>query len=64
MSAPSVLVVGLGLIGASFALAVRRSGRASEVLGFDAQSESIDIAADRGIIDRGGRLVELSLIHI
>lgn len=60
MSAPSVLVVGLGLIGASFALAVRRSGRAREVLGFDAQSESIDIAADRGIIDRGGRLVELA----
>lgn len=60
MSAPSVLVVGLGLIGASFALAVRRSGRAREVLGFDVHSESIDIAVDRGIIDRGGRLTELA----
>lgn len=50
-----LLVVGLGLIGGSVALAVRRAGVFSEVLGTDLSGESLERARRAGAIDRGSR---------
>ncbi|WP_263079635.1 bifunctional prephenate dehydrogenase/3-phosphoshikimate 1-carboxyvinyltransferase [Endozoicomonas sp. Mp262] len=49
----SVLVVGLGLIGGSFARALRKSGFCRSVIGFDRQPSSIVKASELGIIDQG-----------
>lgn len=48
---PKVLVIGLGLIGASFAQALKLSGRAQRVWGHDADADSVAIALKRGIVD-------------
>lgn len=47
----SVTVVGCGLIGASFALAVKESGACGRVAGWDARPEVLDDALTRGVID-------------
>ena len=46
-----VTVVGCGLIGASFALALRRAGACARVAGWDASPSALDEALTRGIID-------------
>jgi prephenate dehydrogenase len=46
-----VTVVGCGLIGASFALALRRAGACARVAGWDASASVLDEALTRGIID-------------
>ena len=47
----NLLVAGLGLIGGSFAVAIRRSGRCRIVSGFDRKQESVEIACKQGLID-------------
>lgn len=47
----SVTVVGCGLIGASFALAMKRAGACARLAGWDASSSVLDEALTRGIID-------------
>lgn len=47
-----VLIVGVGLIGGSFALALRDRGLAGEILGADASSAHAEEALRRGLIDR------------
>ena len=47
-------VVGLGLIGTSCALAIRRRGLARHVIGVDVDPGAIAIALARGAIDEGG----------
>lgn len=49
-----LLVVGLGLIGGSAALALRRSGRFRAVLGADVSEEAVRTARSIGAVDRGG----------
>lgn len=44
-------VVGLGLIGASFARAVREQGLCAEVIGVDAEHSTCQAAMDMGVID-------------
>mgnify|MGYP000002189156 CR=1 FL=1 len=44
-------ILGVGLIGSSFALAVRRAGLAREIAGCDSRSEARRTALDRGIAD-------------
>ncbi len=56
---PSVLVVGLGLIGGSFAAGLKKSGVCRSVVGFDHDEGSIDKALSLGIIDQG----VVSLVH-
>jgi len=51
----SVAIVGVGLIGASFGLALRKAGFAGEIAGVSS-ARSIDEALDRGAIDRGASL--------
>ena len=48
----SVAVVGVGLIGGSFALAVRRAGLASSIVGFDRDTAALQRAIEMGVIDR------------
>ncbi len=58
-SIDSLLVVGLGLMGGSFAAALKSSGVCAKVYGFDQRQESIDEALALGIIDEGcGSLLE------
>ena len=46
-----VTIIGCGLIGASFALALRRSGGCDHIAGWDTDSSALDAAMERGIID-------------
>ena len=49
----SVLVVGLGLIGGSFAAALKTAGVCRNVVGYDREIESVNKALELGIIDSG-----------
>lgn len=49
-----VVVYGVGLIGGSFALALKAAGRVGEVVGFGRSQESLEKALKLGIIDRIG----------
>jgi len=51
MSSRSVLIVGLGLIGGSLAMALRRSGFAGRILGIDVCGETVSRALQTGIVD-------------
>jgi prephenate dehydrogenase len=45
-------IAGVGLIGGSLALAVKRAGLVGEVLGFGRTAANLDVARRRGIVDR------------
>ena len=49
-----IAVVGVGLIGGSLALALRRAGLVSEVVGIGRTQQNLDVALARGIVDRAG----------
>lgn len=49
-----VVVFGVGLIGGSFALALRESGQAGEIVGFGRRLGSLTQALELGIVDRAG----------
>lgn len=51
--AKTVYIAGLGLIGASIALGIKRDHPDYEILGYNRSQASRDIALERGIIDRG-----------
>jgi prephenate dehydrogenase len=53
----SVGIVGVGLIGGSFGLALRKAGFEGQILGVSS-ARSIEPAAERGAIDRGATLEE------
>ena len=48
----SVAVIGVGLIGGSFALAMRRAGVTASIVGYDRDGASLQRAAELGVIDR------------
>ena len=45
-----ILIVGLGLIGSSLALCIKRASN-SEIIGFDNQAEATEFAKKTGLID-------------
>jgi prephenate dehydrogenase len=49
-----VVIFGVGLIGGSFALALKAAGAAGEVVGFGRRPASLATACDLGVIDRAG----------
>lgn len=49
-----IAIVGVGLIGGSLALALRRAGLVSEVVGIGRTQQNLDVALARGIVDRAG----------
>ena len=48
----TLAIVGTGLIGGSFALALKQAGAVNRVLGVGRNQASLQIAAERGLIDR------------
>lgn len=50
-----IVVFGVGLIGGSFALALRKAGMVREVVGFGRSAANLQQARDLGIIDRIGQ---------
>ena len=55
-----IVIFGVGLIGGSFALALRKAKAVSEVVGFGRSAETLKQAQQLGIIDRiGANLEEL-----
>jgi prephenate dehydrogenase len=57
-SVEKVAIVGVGLIGGSFALALRRAGRVKEIIGVGRSRANLDRARARGVIDRDANLAE------
>lgn len=49
-----IAIVGVGLIGGSLALALRRAGLVTEVVGIGRTQQNLDVALARGIVDRAG----------
>jgi len=47
-----IAIVGVGLIGGSLALALRRAGLVAEVVGIGRTQQNLDVALARGIVDR------------
>lgn len=58
MSRPVVAIVGLGLIGASFAAALKTSNATGEIVGYDNNADSAEWCKQRGYIDRIASLTE------
>lgn len=54
MKLNKVVIFGVGLIGGSFALALRKAGAVSEVVGFGRSSATLEQAKQLGILDRIG----------
>jgi prephenate dehydrogenase len=53
----SIAIVGVGLIGGSFAMAARRAGLAASVVGYDRDPAALQRAAELGVIDRAAESV-------
>ena len=49
-----IVIFGVGLIGGSFALALRKANAVSEIVGFGRSSHTLQLAQQLGIIDRIG----------
>jgi prephenate dehydrogenase len=49
-----IAIVGVGLIGGSLALALRRAGLVGEVVGIGRSQANLDVALARGVVDRAG----------
>jgi len=47
-----LVVIGLGLIGGSFAKGLREAGLCREVVGFDLDARSRELAVELGVVDR------------
>ncbi len=60
ISKSDILIVGLGLMGGSYARALKRLGY--HVSAIDTRQESIDYAVDNGIIDRGFSYVDADCV--
>ena len=50
-------VIGVGLIGGSFARAMRATGKVDAIVGFDSQPDALRRATDLGVIDRSAESV-------
>jgi prephenate dehydrogenase len=50
-----VAIVGVGLIGGSLALAIKKRGLAKEVIGVSRRKKTLLLARQRGMIDRGSQ---------
>jgi len=58
MSAPNVAVIGLGLIGASFAAALKQGNAAGDIIGYDKDAASTEYCFRNGYIDSLARSAE------
>lgn len=51
LTTPHIAIIGLGLMGASFAAALKTGNATGEITGFDTDAESLRFCAERGHID-------------
>lgn len=49
----SILIIGMGLIGGSFGISLKKEGYAGVIYGLDLKQERIDTALEKGVIDYG-----------
>lgn len=56
-----VVIFGVGLIGGSFALALKAAGAVEEIVGFGRRPASLRVAAEHGILDRLGLNIPLEV---
>lgn len=61
ISKSNILIVGLGLMGGSYARALKRLGY--HVMAIDTKQSSIDYALENGLIDRGYAYVDENCVH-
>src|SRR5580658_3175798 len=61
LSLRKVVVIGVGLIGGSFALALKRANVVTTVIGVGRSQASLDTALRLGIIDKRGALDDATL---
>ncbi len=57
----NVGIVGVGLIGASFALEIKRNNLSDTVIGFDKDEKSLEFATEKGIIDGFGKIEDIGV---
>ncbi len=57
----TVGIIGLGLIGSSFAIEIKSNKLSKSIIGFDNDQESLDIALKKSIVDGYGSLNELGI---
>src|SRR5436190_3482359 len=57
----TLALVGVGLIGGSFALALKKAGAVSTVVGFDRDGAAVQRAVELGVIDRAAGSVSESV---
>ena len=53
-----LVVIGLGLIGSSLALAAREQGLAKQVVGISRRDSTLELALEMGIVDRSEQSLE------
>lgn len=56
-----LVIVGLGLIGSSLAIAAREQGLAKTVIGISRRTSTLELALELGVIDRAVRVLSLWL---
>jgi prephenate dehydrogenase len=56
-----ITIIGLGLIGGSLAWALKKSGGVGRIIGVDTDPRTIEIALQKGIIDKGYKSIEGSV---
>jgi prephenate dehydrogenase len=57
----TITIVGVGLIGGSIGLALKSTGRARRVIGFDRNPAHLELALRSGAIDQSGRTLETAV---
>jgi prephenate dehydrogenase len=62
MTIQQITIVGTGLIGGSFGMALRRRGFGGTIVGCD-KPEVLEVAVTRGAIDRGGTDLKEAVLH-
>ena len=56
-----VTIIGVGLIGGSFAQGIRKAGLASEIVGFGRNTKNLETAVDLGVIDSYTDKIEVAV---
>ncbi len=56
-----ITIIGLGLIGGSLAWALKKSGEVGQIIGVDSDPLSVEVALQKGIIDKGFSSIDDSI---
>ena len=60
-----ISIIGLGLLGGSFAMALKRAEAIkAEIIGFSRRNETVNTAIEKGIIDKGANSIEKAVENV